>query len=115
MAMSNRDVIGQGLELLASGLGPFVDAQMTAAVHGGQDSVLAARDRSHRGTGYGNSLSDARFLLRVVTEQRRAFNHQLSRSEQSLASELRGKWQQVGASDHACQLCAPATSAACGR
>ena len=89
--MSNRDVIGRGLELLASGLGPFVDAQMTAAVPGGQDwiSVLTARDRSRHGTSYRNSLSDARFLLRVVTEQWRAFNHQLSRAEQSFASELR--------------------------
>jgi len=90
MAMSNRDVIGQGLELLASGLGPFVDARMTAAIPG-QDwiSVLAARDRSRHGTGHRNSLSDARFLLRVVTEHGRAFSHQLSRAEQSFASELR--------------------------
>ncbi len=91
MAMSNRDVIGRGLELLAGGLGPFVDARMTAAVPGGQDwiSVLSARDRSRHGTGHRNSLSDARFLLRVVTEQWRAFNGQLSRAEQSYASELR--------------------------
>jgi len=89
--MSNRDVIGRGLELLAAGLGPFVDTQMTAAVPGGQDwiGVLDARDRSRHGTGRRSSLSDARFLLRVLTEQWRAFNGQLSRAEQSYASELR--------------------------
>ena len=73
---------------------------MTAAVPGGQDwiSVLTARDRSRHGTSYRNSLSDARFLLRVVTEQWRAFNHQLSRAEQSFASELResgNRWAHV--------------------
>jgi hypothetical protein len=36
-----------------------------------------------------SSLSDARFLLRVVTEEWRAFKDQLSRTEQSFASELR--------------------------
>jgi len=89
--MSNRDMIGRGLELLADGIGPFVDTHMTAAVGSGQDwiSVLDARDRSRHGTGHRSSLSDARFLLRVLTEQWRAFNGQLSRAEQSYASELR--------------------------
>jgi hypothetical protein len=89
--MSNRDVISRGLELLADGLGPFVDSWMTAAADGGRDwiSVLDARDRSRHGTRHSNSLSDARFLLRVLTEQWRAFNGHLSRAEQSYASELR--------------------------
>ena len=89
--MSNRDVISRGLELLAGGLGPFVDARMTAAVGGGRDwmSVLDARDRSRHGIARRNPLSDARFLLRVLTEQWRAFNGQLARAEQSYASELR--------------------------
>jgi hypothetical protein len=39
MPMSNRDQVGQGLALVADGLGPFVDARMTAAVPGGQDWV----------------------------------------------------------------------------
>ena len=30
MAMSNRDRVGRGLEILAAGLGPFVDARMSA-------------------------------------------------------------------------------------
>lgn len=89
--MSKRDVISRGLELLADGLGPFVDSRMTAAAGRGRDwiSVLDGRDRSRHGTAHRNSLSDARFLLRVLTEQWRAFNSQLSRAEQSYASELR--------------------------
>lgn len=89
--MNNRDLISRGLELLADGLGPFVDSRMAAAVGGGQDwiSVLTARDRSRYGSGYRNSRADARFLLRVLTEQGRAFNGQLSRTEQSYATELR--------------------------
>jgi hypothetical protein len=64
---------------------------MTAAVPAGQDwiSVMAARDRSRYGTGHRNTLSDARFLLRIVTEQWRAFDGQLSRTAQTYASELR--------------------------
>lgn len=71
--MNNRDLISRG-ELRADGLGPFVDSRMTAAIGGGQDwiSVLTARDRSRYGSGYRNSRSDARFLLRVLTEQWRA-------------------------------------------
>jgi hypothetical protein len=91
MAIDNRDAVGRGLELVASGLGPFVDTRMAAAVPDGQDwmEVLAARDLSRYGAKRRYSLSDARFLLRVVTEDWRAFKDQLSRTEQSFASELR--------------------------
>jgi hypothetical protein len=95
--MSNRERVSQGLEHLARGLGPFVDAQMSAAAPNGQDwlDVLAARDRSRFGSGRRYSLNDARFLLRVVTEEWRVFRDHLSRVEQSFASELRdtgNKW-----------------------
>lgn len=91
MAMSNRDRVGRGLEILASGLGPFVDARMRAAVPAGSDwvEVLADRDRSRHRTVGRYSLSDPRFLLRVVTEQWRVFTGQLSRAEQGFAAELR--------------------------
>src|SRR6266404_522319 len=71
MTMSNRDRVGRGLEILASGLGPFVDARMRATVPSGSDwvGVLADRDRSRHRTVRRYSLSDPRFLLRVVTEQ----------------------------------------------
>lgn len=91
MALNNRDRVGRGLELVATGLGPFVDTQMVAAAPDGQNwvEVLAARDLSRHGAGRRYSLSDARFLLRVVTDEWRAFKDQLSRAEQSFASELR--------------------------
>jgi hypothetical protein len=90
MAINNRDRIGRGLDLVASGLGPFVDTRMVAAVPDGHDwvKVLAARDRSRYGAERRYSLSDARFLLRVVTEEWRAFKDKFSRMEQGFASEL---------------------------
>jgi hypothetical protein len=96
MVMTNREQVGRGLEHLARGLGPFVDARMSAAAPGGDWlEVLAARDRSRFGSGRRYSLNDARFLLRVVTEEWRIFRDHLSRVEQSFASELRdtgNKW-----------------------
>lgn len=97
MVMTNRDRVGRGLEYLAHGLGPFVDARMAAAAPGGRDwlNMLTARDRSRFGSERRYSLTDPRFLLRVVTEEWRVFRDHLSRVEQSFASELRdsgNKW-----------------------
>jgi hypothetical protein len=97
MVMTNRERIDRGLEHLARGLGPFVNARMSAAAPSGQDwlDVLAARDRSRFGSGRRYSLNDPRFLLRVITEEWRMFRDDLSRVEQSFASELRdtgNKW-----------------------
>jgi len=88
--MTNRDRIDRGMEQLASGLGPFVDHQMAAAVPGGADWVmaLAARNPARYG-GHRYSLSDPRFLLRVITDEWREFKDQLSWTEKSFASELR--------------------------
>ena len=91
MAMNNRDRIGRAFDVLAAGLGPFVDARMAAAAPDGRAWVemLQVRDASRHGSERQYSRSDPRFLLRVITEERRAFKDQLSRSEQSFASELR--------------------------
>ena len=51
--------------------------------------ILAARNPSRYGAGHRFSLSDPRFLLRVVTEEWRAFKDQLSRVEQGFATELK--------------------------
>src|SRR6266496_3732343 len=90
MATSNRDRVGRGLEILAAGLSPFVDARMTATAPNGRDWVemLQVRDASRHGSERQYSKSDPRFLLRVITEEWRAFKEQLSRAEQSFASEL---------------------------
>jgi predicted AAA+ superfamily ATPase len=91
MAPSNRDRVGRGLEILAAGLGPFVDARMTAAAPAGRDWVemLQARDAARHGRQRQYSRSDPQFLLQVITEEWRAFTDQLSRAEQGFASELR--------------------------
>jgi hypothetical protein len=91
MAASNRDRVGRGFEILAAGLDPFVDAAMTAAAPPGRDwaEMLQARDAAKHGAEKQYSRTDARFLLRVITEEWRAFKDQLSRAEQSFASELR--------------------------
>jgi predicted AAA+ superfamily ATPase len=91
MAMSNRDRVGRGLEILAAGLGPFVDARMAATAPDSRDWVemLQVRDASRHGSERHYSRSDPRFLLRVITEEWRAFREQLSRAEQSFATELR--------------------------
>ena len=46
MAMSNRDRVGRGFEVLAVGLGPFVDEWMRGAMDGraGWLDVYAARE-----------------------------------------------------------------------
>jgi predicted AAA+ superfamily ATPase len=91
MATSNRERIDAGLQLLQAGLLPFVDATMSAQAPGGQDwvALLEARDNSKQGTAHKYSRQDPRFLLKVVTEEWRAFGKSLSRAEQSFASELR--------------------------
>ena len=91
MAINNRDRIGRAFDILAAGLGPFVDARMTAAAPDGRDWVemLQIRDASRHGSERQYSRSDPRFLLRVITDEWRAFKDQLSRGEQSFASELR--------------------------
>ncbi|RMI45396.1 Swt1 family HEPN domain-containing protein [Streptomyces triticirhizae] len=98
MATSNRERVGNGFELLAEGLGPFVDEVMTAATPNGQDwvKVLEARDAQKFGTNRTYSKSDPAVQLKVITEEWRAgFKDRLSRGEQSIASLLRdhrNKW-----------------------
>jgi hypothetical protein len=89
--MSNRDRIDRAMAYLASGLGPVVSERMTAAFPGGGDWIkaLMARNPSRYSAGHRYSLSDPRFLLRIVTEEWRTFRDQLSRVEQGYAAELR--------------------------
>ncbi len=91
MALSNRDRVGRGFELLAKGLEPFVDQRMAAAAPSGTDwvAMITARDRQKFGTSWSNSRSDPSFLLRMLTEEWRVFKDDLSRGQQAWASELR--------------------------
>jgi predicted AAA+ superfamily ATPase len=88
VATSNRERVGRGLDILAAGLGPFVDAAMREAMPGDRDWVEALESRAgvRRGTRY--SKSDPWFLLKVIIDEWRVFRDRLSRAEQGFASEL---------------------------
>ncbi|MGW1105524.1 Swt1 family HEPN domain-containing protein [Streptomyces sp. NPDC002540] len=98
MAISNRDRVNRGFELLAQGLEPFVDEIMKAATPDGGDWIkaLEARDTQKFGSNRVYAKSDPAVLLKVITEEWRAgFRGKLSRGEQSIASLLRdhrNKW-----------------------
>ncbi|GAA1311855.1 hypothetical protein Psi02_72100 [Planotetraspora silvatica] len=97
MALSNRDRIGRGLEVLGAGLEPFVDMMMDMAMPGSKDwvEVLQARDAAKHGTNKVYEKTDVRFLLRVIVEEWRVFKDRLSRVEQNFAGELKevgNKW-----------------------
>ena len=51
--------------------------------------VITASDNAKHGTAYKNSVSDVRFLLKMLTERWQAFRGVLDRPQQALASELR--------------------------
>lgn len=89
--MSNRERVGRAFELLAEGLGPFVDQRLTAAAPAGADwaKLLEARDEAEHGAKRVHDKNDPAVQLRVLTEERRVFRNDLSRAEQSFASELR--------------------------
>lgn len=97
MALSNRERVGKGFELLAEGLLPFIDRVMSKAAPAGTDwaELLAARDQARHGSAKKYHKNDPQVQLRVLTEEWRAFGDQLARVDQSFASELRdarNKW-----------------------
>ena len=91
MATSNRDRVGQGFELLANGLKPFVGQLMSAAAGSAGDwlALLQARDQAKHGAAKVYDIDDPALLLKVLTEEWRVFRDRLSRPEQAMASELR--------------------------
>ena len=99
MATSNRERVGQGLELLAAGLWPFVDAAMSAAAPGGQDwvEVLEARDNARHGTAHQYSRTDPRFLLKVLTEEWRVFSKSAVACRAVVRQRAAGDREPVGA------------------
>lgn len=98
MAISNRDRIGKGFEILADGLFTFVNEKMSAAFADETDNWIQAienRDATKSGTKKNFELIDPAFQLRMITDEWRIFSKYLSRAQQSLASELRevrNKW-----------------------
>lgn len=91
MAMSNRDRIHVGLDLLHEGLLPFVDTVMTDALKTPDWDAAWAKEDDDRKGGPARSYdkSDLQLLLRAVTERGYYFKDHLSRAQQGFASELR--------------------------
>jgi len=90
VALSNRDRVGRAFEVLAVGLGPYVDRRMRASSRAGKDWVrdfLASASPPIRGE---SSLNDPALLLRVMADAwDRAFATELGRSDRNLVFELR--------------------------
>jgi predicted AAA+ superfamily ATPase len=92
MAISNRDRVSKGFDVLSEGLIEFVDRLMSAAtseVDASWVEVLEKRDEIKNGTKKIYEKEDPAVQLRVITEEWRVFGKVLSRAQQSLASELR--------------------------
>ena len=93
MALSNRDRVGRGFELLAAGLAPFVDTHMRRADGDGWAERFVASGPNPDGE---FSLQDPSFQLLVMTARwEEVFRAQLPRSIRSLVFELRdtrNKW-----------------------
>ena len=96
MAISNRDRVQKGFEVLAEGLEPFVDQKMSAAAPDGDwIALLEARDEQKNGVWKKYDKHDPAVLLRCITDDWRVFARTLSRAQQSFATELRetrNKW-----------------------
>jgi hypothetical protein len=89
--LTAKERVGRGLDILAVGLRPFVDEHMGANAPAGKDwlELLEARDEQRTGQPRRYSADDPRFLLRVLTEEWRAFGRAMPRHLQAFASELR--------------------------
>jgi predicted AAA+ superfamily ATPase len=90
MAISNRERVGKGLDLLASGLRPFVERELKS--HLGDNWQSALPENSGRGPkAKPANLDDPQILLGVMWDQwNSVFRDVLGVNERSLVSELRG-------------------------
>ena len=92
MAISNRDRVSKGFDVLSAGLIEFVDRQMSSATEGMGDDwiqIMEKRDETKNGVKKNYEKEDPAVQLKVITEEWRVFAKVLSRAQQSLASELR--------------------------
>lgn len=88
MALSNRDRVGRGFEVLAAGLGPYVDRRLRATSRSGKDWV---RDFAQSASMKGDvSITDPSFILRVIADSwERSFASEWTRTDRNLVFELR--------------------------
>jgi predicted AAA+ superfamily ATPase len=95
MAVSNRERVGKGLDLLAAGLRPFVERELKS--HLGEKWQTALPENSGRGPkAKPANLDDPQVLLTVLWDQWNVvFRDVLGHAERSIVSELRdvrNKW-----------------------
>src|SRR5215216_2196213 len=82
MALSNRERVARAFELLAQGLGPYVDRKMRAASRSGSAWM--------REFPSGASLDDPALQLRVMADRwDDAFRSEMTRTDRNLVFELR--------------------------
>lgn len=102
MAISNKERVGRGLEVLAIALEPFVARVLAPHVPDGYDwsAILMVKDGGEDASRY--DTGDVQLQLRAITERLGAigfpFNDALSRGEQNLAGEMRD-WRNRWAHD----------------
>ena len=91
MVLNNRERITRAFDLLQEGLHDLVDEVMTRYFHTSDwPERIAAQDAQRHGRERRRlEKTDPQVQLRAITEYGREFSRELSRGQQSLASELR--------------------------
>jgi predicted AAA+ superfamily ATPase len=90
MAISNRERVGRAFELLATGLGPFVERQLRATDGAGGREWAEVERSTEPHFAERQSLRDPYQLLKVMAEcWEQAFRSRLTRSDRNLVFELR--------------------------
>ena len=91
MAITNRERIGKGLDLLAGGLRPFIERELRSRLGSNwQEGLPASDNRPGRPTPRSVNLDDPHTLLTVLWDQwNTVFRNVLGNAERSMVSELR--------------------------
>jgi hypothetical protein len=91
MAVSNRERVGKGLDLLAAGLRPFVERELKSHLGEKWQSALPNSQSKIQNPKSKINLDDPQVLLTVMWDQwNSVFRDVLGVNERSLVSELRG-------------------------
>ncbi len=90
MAISNRERVGKGLDLLATGLRPFVERELQSQLGTNWESALPDAAPRGRAKPKPANLDDPQVLLGIMWDQwNSVFKNTLGHSERSIVSELR--------------------------
>lgn len=91
MAISNRERVGKGLDLLASGLRPFVERELKSQLGDNwQNALPDTAGRGPRAKPQPTNLDDPQILLGLLWDEWNAvFKNTLGHAERSIVSELR--------------------------